>query len=226
MLMPSLTQRDCRPLNTFLAMTYETSCSDGCLGNSARGRANAAKCLIAACCRFLLRIGARALDYRTRRLRFLDLALSRRATMVRMSVVDPHAGRPCSAGAPTLRQRASRSSFFTAAGASAANILGLAREFQVHDVAYVAPQAARSTWYPYSFLAPMSENEPGLGSALKVIDGLVSRLERQQVPPGHIAMIGFSQGACLALEFAARHPRRYDAGRVRPERRIDSRSAG
>jgi predicted esterase len=79
------------------------------------------------------------------------------------------------------------------------------------DVAYLAPQAAGSTWYPHSFLAPLAENEPGLSSALGVIGGVVSDLERQRVPSERIAVLGFSQGACLALEFAARHPQRYAA---------------
>jgi predicted esterase len=131
--------------------------------------------------------------------------------MVLMSALDPHAGQAVQREGPDPSTARLTVILLHGRGASAANILGLAREFQVDDVAYLAPQAAGSTWYPYSFLAPMSENEPGLGSALKLIAGLVSTLERQQVPPGHIAMVGFSQGACLALEFAARHPRRYAA---------------
>jgi predicted esterase len=96
-------------------------------------------------------------------------------------------------------------------GASADDILALAEELGLSDVAYLAPQAAGSTWYPHSFLAPLADNEPGLSSALGVIGGLVSDLGRQHVPPERIAVLGFSQGACLALEFAARHPRRYAA---------------
>jgi predicted esterase len=131
--------------------------------------------------------------------------------MVRMALLDPHAGQAVQREGPDPSTARLTVILLHGRGASAANILGLAREFQVDDVAFLAPQAAGSTWYPYSFLAPISENEPGLGSALRVIGGLVSTLERQQVPPGQIAMIGFSQGACLALEFAARHPRRYAA---------------
>ena len=131
--------------------------------------------------------------------------------MVRMTLLDPHAGQAVQREGPDPSTARLTVILLHGRGASAANILGLAREFQVDDVAFLAPQAAGSTWYPYSFLAPISENEPGLGSALRVIGGLVSTLERQQVPPGQIAMIGFSQGACLALEFAARHPRRYAA---------------
>jgi predicted esterase len=131
--------------------------------------------------------------------------------MIRMSVLDPHAGQPLRRQGPGVSAARLTVVLLHGRGASADNILGLAGEFEVDDVAYLAPQAAGSTWYPYSFLSPMSENEPGLSSALKVIGGLVSMLEQQQVPPGRIAMVGFSQGACLALEFAARHPRRYAA---------------
>jgi predicted esterase len=96
-------------------------------------------------------------------------------------------------------------------GASAANILGLAREFAAKGVAYLAPQAAGDTWYPYSFLSPREQNEPHLSSALRVIGGLIDDLARQGVEPNRVVLMGFSQGACLTLEFAARHARRYAA---------------
>lgn len=96
-------------------------------------------------------------------------------------------------------------------GASAEDILGLAHEFALPDVAYLAPEAAGHTWYPYSFLTSMERNEPGLGSALLVIEGLVQHFAQQGLPAGRVALMGFSQGACLTLEFAARHARRYAA---------------
>lgn len=96
-------------------------------------------------------------------------------------------------------------------GASAEDILGLAHELAIPDIAYVAPQAAGNTWYPYSFLSPIAQNEPGLSSALQVIAGLVDHLGQQGLPPERVVLMGFSQGACLALEFAARHARRYAA---------------
>lgn len=94
-------------------------------------------------------------------------------------------------------------------GASAEDILGLAHELAIPDIAYLAPQAADHTWYPYSFLSKIEQNEPGLTSALQVIEGLIAQLGEQGVPPERIALMGFSQGACLTLEFAARHARRY-----------------
>lgn len=96
-------------------------------------------------------------------------------------------------------------------GDSADGILGLAREMDVPDVSFVAPQAARHTWYPYSFLAPFEQNEPALGSALGVLAGMLETLASQGVPGDRTVLMGFSQGACLSLEFAARHARRYAA---------------
>lgn len=94
-------------------------------------------------------------------------------------------------------------------GASADGMLGLASEFVVPGIAYVAPQAPGSTWYPYSFLAPLSQNEPALSLALATVDGIVADVVAQGVPHERIVLLGFSQGACLALEYAARHARRW-----------------
>ena len=96
-------------------------------------------------------------------------------------------------------------------GASAEDILGLASELTAPEVAYVAPQAAGNTWYPYSFLAPMEQNEPWLSSALATLGRLVADIEGSGVPRERIALMGFSQGACLSLEFAARHAGRWAA---------------
>jgi predicted esterase len=124
---------------------------------------------------------------------------------------------PLHAGQPVLRLGPKPDAARLAAilihgrGASAEDIVGLAREFATTDVAFLAPQAAGNTWYPYSFLSPLPQNEPWLASALGVIGGLVQTLGDQGVPPDRVAILGFSQGACLTLEFAARHARRYAA---------------
>ena len=86
-------------------------------------------------------------------------------------------------------------------GASAEDILALAREFQLRDVAYVAPQAAGHTWYPYSFLAPIAQNEPGITSAFGVLSRLVESLRTDGVEAARIGFLGFSQGGCLGLEY-------------------------
>jgi predicted esterase len=94
-------------------------------------------------------------------------------------------------------------------GATAESILALVDELAHPEFAYLAPQAAGNTWYPNSFLAPIASNEPGLSSALRVIADLLARLEEAGLPPERVMLLGFSQGACLATEFAARHARRY-----------------
>lgn len=122
---------------------------------------------------------------------------------------DPHAGQPVLQDG--LRMAGARlvAILLHGRGASAEDILGLAGELRSRDIAYLAPQAAGSTWYPYSFLAPLEQNEPWLGSALRVIEGLVEHVEQQGIPAERVVLMGFSQGACLATEFAARHARRY-----------------
>jgi predicted esterase len=96
-------------------------------------------------------------------------------------------------------------------GASAEDILLLAKELDAPDFALLAPQAAGGSWYPRPFLAPLEENEPALSSALEVLRGLTASLAAAGVPYERIGLLGFSQGACLVLEFAARRPRRYGA---------------
>jgi predicted esterase len=94
-------------------------------------------------------------------------------------------------------------------GASAEDILSLTTELKQPGFAYFAPQAAGYTWYPYSFLAPLASNEPGLSSGLAVIASLLERLAEAGIGAERTMLLGFSQGACLALEYAARNARRY-----------------
>jgi predicted esterase len=96
-------------------------------------------------------------------------------------------------------------------GAEASDMLALAREIALADVAWLAPQAAARTWYPHSFLAPIEHNEPWLSSALRWIERLIVALAGRGVAADRVALMGFSQGACLASELAARTARRYAA---------------
>jgi predicted esterase len=96
-------------------------------------------------------------------------------------------------------------------GASAEDILSLAREFQRDDLAYWAPQAAQNTWYPNRFMMPLESNEPWLASALGRVGAVLDEAAAAGIPPERTVLLGFSQGACLALEFGARHARRYGA---------------
>ncbi len=124
---------------------------------------------------------------------------------------DPHrGGRVATAGEPLASARAAVI-LLHGRYASAENILTLVGRMAVPGVAYLAPQAHESTWYPLTFLSPLSSNEPGLLSALGVIDTLVDRIGAAGIPPERTILLGFSQGACLATESAARTPRNYGA---------------
>ncbi len=121
----------------------------------------------------------------------------------------PHQGQPVrTAGEPLDRARAAMI-MIHGRGASAEDILSLAAELDEPGFAYLAPQASGNTWYPNRFLAPLASNEPWLSSALDVIAGLLERAAAAYIPPERTILLGFSQGACLVLEYAARNPRRY-----------------
>lgn len=121
----------------------------------------------------------------------------------------PHDDQPVLwAGVPLEKARAG-AIFVHGRGADARDILGLAAEVDPGEIAFAAPDAAGHTWYPYSFLAPIAQNEPGISSGLGVLDALVKRFDAAGVPPEKLLLLGFSQGACLTLEYAARHARRY-----------------
>ncbi|MEW6509063.1 MAG: dienelactone hydrolase family protein [Bacteroidota bacterium] len=94
-------------------------------------------------------------------------------------------------------------------GATAESILTLADEFGVGNVAYIAPQANMNTWYPYSFLSPLEMNEPGITSGLQLIDSIINDLLSKGFSTNRIFLLGFSQGACLSLEYAARNPAKF-----------------
>lgn len=96
-------------------------------------------------------------------------------------------------------------------GAGAEDIVGLAQQVAPAGVAILAPEAAGNTWYPYRFLEPTERNEPFLSSALRRVSELIAEVSARDVPRERIALLGFSQGACLALESAARQPGRYAA---------------
>ncbi|MEX2601587.1 MAG: dienelactone hydrolase family protein [Balneolaceae bacterium] len=121
----------------------------------------------------------------------------------------PHQGGPVSTTGPEPEDAAVCMILIHGRGASAESILTLSREFQEPGVHYVAPQASGHTWYPNSFLVPREQNQPGLNSGLQRIADLIANLEKRGVSKRNILLLGFSQGACLACEFAARHPVRY-----------------
>jgi phospholipase/carboxylesterase len=121
----------------------------------------------------------------------------------------PHQGQPIRmAGEPVSRARAALL-MLHGRGATAEDILSLANEFDQPGFAYLAPQAAGNAWYPNRFLVPLAANEPWLSSALALVGDVLTQIINAGIPRERVLLLGFSQGACLTLEFAARNARRY-----------------
>jgi predicted esterase len=123
-----------------------------------------------------------------------------------MSLHDP--ARTLVAGSP-LESAKAAAILLHGRGGSAEDMLGLAEHLVRPNVAFLVPQASDYTWYPERFLAPLAANEPYLSSALELVGALGGRIEGAGLAADRIMLLGFSQGACLALEYGARHPRRY-----------------
>jgi predicted esterase len=122
-----------------------------------------------------------------------------------ISAPGPHQGQAVlTAGEPLERARAAVV-LMHGRGASADQILTLADKLAVPGVAYLAPQAAGRDWYPKRYFVPTADNEPGLSAALATIDELFARATAAGISPERVVLLGFSQGACLVLEYAARH---------------------
>jgi phospholipase/carboxylesterase len=130
---------------------------------------------------------------------------------MRASPHDPHGGQPVLHRGEPLHSAKGAAVLLHGRGASGEDILGLADEFDLPDFAYFAPQAAANTWYPNSFLAPIHQNQPWLDSALNLVETVLQRVVAAGLDLRHVALVGFSQGACLATEFVARRARPYGA---------------
>ena len=94
-------------------------------------------------------------------------------------------------------------------GGSAEDILSLSQYLNVKDYALLAPQARDNSWYPFSFIAPVSQNEPWLSSALSVLKETLDEITAEGISAENVCLLGFSQGACLTLEFAARNGQKF-----------------
>lgn len=94
-------------------------------------------------------------------------------------------------------------------GGSVEDIISLKRVLNISDMAIYAPKASNNSWYPYSFMAPVTQNQPALDSALDIVDQVVKDIEAEGIPAENIYFAGFSQGACLTLEYTARNAKRY-----------------
>ena len=128
----------------------------------------------------------------------------------------PHQGQPLVTAGTPLEDAMAAIVLVHGRGATARSILELGREIVGHgrersadSVSLLAPQAARNTWYPNSFLSPVEANEPGRTSGLRAVDDAISAANDAGIPTARVFVVGFSQGACLATEFVARNPIRY-----------------
>ncbi|MBP6786357.1 MAG: dienelactone hydrolase family protein [Candidatus Promineofilum sp.] len=122
---------------------------------------------------------------------------------------NPHENGPLSAAGQPLETATGALILLHGRGATAESILELAAWLPHPGLAYLAPQADDFTWYPYSFMMPAARNEPYLSAALARVAAVVAQVEAAGIPAERLIMAGFSQGACLASEFIARHARRY-----------------
>ena len=123
-------------------------------------------------------------------------------------LIAPHKGMPVLEAGEKLGKARAAMILAHGRGASAEDVMTIAAEVMQPGFAYLAPQAAGNAWYPNPFTAPIESNEPYLSSALEVLETLLARVENT-IPADRVILLGFSQGACLTLEFAARHAGRY-----------------
>src|SRR4029077_1805424 len=137
-----------------------------------------------------------------------DRHVTQYVTFETKHMAGPHQGQPVLRAGEPLGRAPAALILVHGRGASAADIMTIAAEVMFPGVAYLAPQAAGSAWYPYPFTAPLEANEPYLSSALQILSSLMAKAEAT-VPAGRLVLLGFSQGACLALEFAARNANKY-----------------
>lgn len=126
-----------------------------------------------------------------------------------MSANGLHQGQPVLHSGVLLEQARGVMIMLHGRGATAEDILTLSSEFDQPDFAYLAPQAAGYQWYPNRFIMPVATNEPYLSSALQLVDEIVTSVVKTGIPRENVILLGFSQGACLAVEYTARHPQRY-----------------
>lgn len=121
----------------------------------------------------------------------------------------PHQAQPLATAGRSLDDADAAVILLHGRGATARSVLQLTDHFEVGNIAYLAPQAAGNTWYPNPFTAPVESNEPGRTSGLRAIRAAITEAESAGIPTANTVLLGFSQGACLASEFAARNPDRY-----------------
>lgn len=120
-----------------------------------------------------------------------------------------HLDQPLESRGPEQRDASALLILLHGRGSTGRDIMSLSAQFKHADLTFRAPTADSQSWFPYSFLVPVVQNEPGLSQAMTVIRSLVLEADLLGIPAERTMILGFSQGACLALEFAARNPARY-----------------
>ena len=121
----------------------------------------------------------------------------------------PHQGQPVRTAGEPLNSAKAAMILVHGRGATAESILSLVPALGIEGFAFLAPQASANTWYPNSFLAPIPSNEPGISSGLQAIGDLLTALAEAGISRERTVILGFSQGACLSLEYTARNAGRY-----------------
>ena len=125
------------------------------------------------------------------------------------NVLEPHVGDKILYSGVDLENAKNAMILIHGRGSNAESILPLANELKLEDTIVAAPQANQFTWYPYRFIEKREVNEPGISSGLALIDSIISSLNDSGISSDNIFLLGFSQGACLTLDYAARNPKKY-----------------
>lgn len=124
-------------------------------------------------------------------------------------IIEPHKNQPVLIEGAPLKDAEVVMIMLHGRGATADSMLSLVNEFAQPNVAYIIPQAKQNTWYPYRFIEERRKNEPGITSGMQMIDYLIDETKKHGFVEKEIILLGFSQGACLALDYAARNPQKY-----------------
>ena len=125
------------------------------------------------------------------------------------NVLEPHSGDKILYTGVDLENAKTALILIHGRGSNAESILPLANELNLDDTIVIAPQADQFTWYPYRFIEKRERNEPGISSGLALIDSIIYSLNDSGISTDNIFLLGFSQGACLILDYAARNPKKY-----------------
>jgi len=122
------------------------------------------------------------------------------------NTIDPHSGEKIIYAGASWEQADSAMIMLHGRGANAESMQSLIMEFKTDGMMYIIPQATGYSWYPYRFIETRAVNEPGISSGLRLIDSIIVALGKNNLPGENIFLLGFSQGACLAADYAARYP--------------------